>query len=262
MSLPESSFLPSKVRHALGAALLGLLLLVIPALMSCAGAGCLQSTARPAAQPEEVAHLLFAPTASAEPGVALVQLSRGRRYELRFANQPNEDVDATGHWSAVWPIPFLGSLGARRLASFRVMDAASDHALTQWIHLVEWPGEHDAAGTFTVPEDTVVRLAPHKVYEISSFTLRKSYEAQATMHRYRQVLTQILRRYGGAYPRTLLDLRLHDAEGRLIEWASLDDRDKLLDDPAWQKRALPLRREAMQSSDSVLTTFVAPTPPE
>jgi len=262
MSLPESSFLPSKVRHALGAALLGLLLLVIPALMSCAGAGCLQSTARPEAQPQEVAHLLFAPTASAEPGVDLVQLSRDRRYELLFANHPNEDVDATGHWSAARPIPFLGSVGARRLASFRVMDAASGHALTQWIHLVEWPGEHDAVGTFTVPEDTVVRLDPNKVYEISSFTLRKSYEAQATMHRYRQVLTQILRRYGGAYPRTLMDLRLHDAEGRLIEWASLDDRDKLLDDPTWQKRALPLRREAMQSSDSVLTTFVAPTPPE
>ena len=58
MSLPENLMLPSKIRHAFTAALLGMLLVGLSLVMSCNGPGC---AAEQRGDVESAAHLLFAP---------------------------------------------------------------------------------------------------------------------------------------------------------------------------------------------------------
>ncbi len=273
MTLPESRFLPSKVRHALAATFLGLFLIAIPLLMSCAGTGCME---KKRTTNEKGAQVLFVSKPRGARDSVRVRLSMDKRYEWVFVPDQGDgeadDQDAPHRTTA----PPEESLGARRLATFRILQATSPGPSAAWAHLLEWPVNAHRPASFSISESSFLELKSSKVYEFARFTLQESYSARATMHHYHQVLTQVLRQYGGAYPLTLLDMdtavdgkkshsgktiRPLDTHQRLIEWASLTDRERLLADATYRSAALPLRDQALERSDSVLMSYI-PTLPE
>ena len=170
MSLPDHRMLPSKIRHAFTAALLGMLLVGLSLAMSCTGPGC---GAEDGTSARGWAHLLFSPVeagsarrtdpapeqpapetgdeAITAPVVASssvifeetrstqIRVSRDKIYELLFVSAI-EGVDGKDETQ---PLRLadrqLDEWGARRLASFRVQRSASQDLDAQWVHLLEWP---------------------------------------------------------------------------------------------------------------------------
>jgi hypothetical protein len=202
MSLPENLMLPSKIRHAFTAALLGMLLVGLSLAMSCKGPGC---AAEQREQVESAAHLLFAPVeietetgltnahitgdanAIATPAMATststdarttssssdqassddrvrVRFSKDRLYELIFVSvTESEELD---------PKPAdlrradegLQAWGARRVGSFRVLASRSQDLEAQWVHLVEWPSSEARL----LAQDEELHLAPQVAGLLSS----------------------------------------------------------------------------------------------
>ncbi|AUP79453.1 hypothetical protein [Flavivirga eckloniae] len=113
-------------------------------------------------------------------------------------------------------------------------------------------------GWFKVKEDTQIAFNANKVYEIGTANLVEN--GGKILQEYNKIAEPIKRSYGGDYPEFKAMFQSIDSKGQatfepqmqfIVEWRSLEDKEKLFSNEDFKTKALPILLKAIDTFEPV-----------
>ncbi len=222
---------------------------------------------------------------SMRPNSLKVTFQSDKFYEFAYANVNPKKVESLREYIKR-VIPLAAMYGGKPFASFSVVRSESDKFQVNTVAIFEWDSPQsrlnlledkdylkikylrDIAiqtemqfGWFRVNADTPIEFNPQKIYEIGTANLVK--DGGKTLQVYNQIAEPIKRSYGGDYPEFKIVFQsIEDSKGQatfsphmqfIVEWRSLEDKDKLFANEEFKTKAVPVLMKAIDTFEPVFT---------
>ncbi len=214
-----------------------------------------------------------------------VTFKSNKVYEFAYATVNSEKTEVLGEYIQK-VIPIVAKYGGKPFTSFSVVKSESEKFQVNTVAIFEWDSPQarlnlladkdyrkithlrDAAiqnemqfGWFNVKQDSPIEFKSDKIYEIGTANLVK--DGEGILQDYNQIAEPIKRSYGGDYPEFKIVFQsLKDSKGQatfspqmqfIVEWGSLEDKDKLFTNPDFKTTAVPVLMKAIDTFDTVFT---------
>nr|WP_299488451.1 DUF1330 domain-containing protein [uncultured Allomuricauda sp.] len=214
-----------------------------------------------------------------------VTFKSNKVYEFAYATVNPEKAEILGEYIQK-VIPIAAKYGGKPFVSFLVVKSESEKFQVNTVAIFEWDSPQsrlnlladkdyqkithlrDAAiqdemqfGWFNVSQDSPIEFKSDKIYEIGTANLVK--DGGEILQEYNQIAEPIKRSYGGDYPEFKIVFEsLKDSRGQatfspqmqfIVEWRSLEDKDKLFANQDFKTKAVPILMKAIDTFDPVFT---------
>ena len=214
-----------------------------------------------------------------------VTFKSSKVYEFAYVTINPEEAESLGEYFQK-VVPIAAKHGGRPFASFSVAKSESEKFRGNTVAIFEWDNPQarlnlladraykkithlrDAAiqgemhfGWFRVKTDTPIEFKSDKIYEFGAANLVK--DGGKILQEYNQIAEPIKRSYGGDYPEFKIVFEsLQDTKGQatfspqmqfIVEWRSLEDKDRLFANEDFKTKAVPVLMKAIDTFDPVFT---------